>query len=208
MGFFYDDRPSKSTAQHAGTSPRCSCEACGNPTTLLHDFIDRHGDIWQLCERCYKLAVNPAESPELARRDRKVAAWLAVIGVVALSFVLFGCANGEIRYTVYDGIPVIEHIDTFDAPEPCTRRYTDGCWQMVSFYGNITHHIWRSDIGPAYVLKHEVGHAKGMRHSAFAVHPIYRTNCATITVGIEGYPAGSLVCNDGRSEWIVDREAV
>lgn len=99
MSYFYDDRPSKGTAPHAGPAPQCSCESCKNGSTMLYAFIDRHGDISQLCERCYKLAIKPQESPELARRDRRFALWFAVIGTIALAFVLFGCSTAPQRMT-------------------------------------------------------------------------------------------------------------
>lgn len=208
MGFFYDDRPSKSMAQHAGIAMPCRCDACGTPTAMQHAFIDRHGSIEQLCANCYTQALEGNESPELARRDRIAATVMAVVGGAALLVWLTGCAGGEVRHAVYDGIPVIEHIDMNDQPDVCTRRYTDGCWEMRVTGDKVEHRIWYSRLGAPYVKTHELGHVKGLRHSAFSIHPFYRVNCATITVGIEGYPFGSLICNDGRKEWIVEQEAI
>ncbi|MCR4303716.1 MAG: hypothetical protein NUV63_05745, partial [Gallionella sp.] len=78
------------------------CEACGTPTPMQYDYVDRHGDIEALCANCYTLALEGNESPELASRDRRAAWGLATIGAVLLLW-LTGCGSGEIRRSVHDG---------------------------------------------------------------------------------------------------------
>lgn len=75
------------------------CEACGTSIAIRHDFIDRHGDIEQLCADCYAEALEGSESPELAKRDRRWAWWMTAIGAAALAFVLFGCSTAPQRLT-------------------------------------------------------------------------------------------------------------
>ena len=57
-----------------------TCEACMLPTVQTYDYVDRHGDIEQLCATCYCAALNPAELPTLPARVRLMA-WLCLFGV-------------------------------------------------------------------------------------------------------------------------------
>ena len=56
-----------------------TCEACGFPTVQPHDFVDKHGDIEQLCATCYCAALNPTEPPTAPARLRLMA-WLCIFG--------------------------------------------------------------------------------------------------------------------------------
>lgn len=192
------------------------CEACGTPTPMQYDYVDRHGDIEQLCAACYTLALEGNESPELARRDRRVAWVLAAIGAVLLLW-LTGCATGEIRRSVVNGETLIEHIDTTDQPAKCGRWTNSGCFQLRLVNERLEKHIWKSSVGQAYVARHEDAHRKGMWHTEAKRHPMYNlvltayqqsqarnvVLCSTITAGAPGYPLGHLLCNDGRSEWTI-----
>lgn len=127
----------------------------------------------------------------------------AVIRSLLLLALLAGCAGGEIRRSSYEGLTIVEHVDMADQPDVCSRRYTDGCYQRLVVSGAVEHHIWFSKVGASYVRRHEISHAKGMKHTQWALHPIYQANCSTITVGAEGYPVGLLLCVDGKKEWVI-----
>ena len=126
--------------------------------------------------------------------------------VLIIALVLTGCADGEVRHTTYDGILVVEHIDTSDAPAPCGISHLHGCHQMIAGI----QHVWYSAVSPRFVARHEIKlHVRGLQHGPYSKRgPFGGDWCATITVGVEGYPLGSLICNDGRSEWVVEKEAV
>ena len=55
-----------------------ACERCRFPSSQTYDYIDRHGDIHELCATCYHVALHPVESPDLAtpttRRQRAATA--------------------------------------------------------------------------------------------------------------------------------------
>lgn len=126
----------------------------------------------------------------------------AVTLTTIICALIAGCAAGEIRHSTYNGIPLVEHIDTTDQPEKCYRQHEAGCSQWRDVDGKLERHIWYSVVGPIYVLPHELAHDK-MHHAAWVYNPWYKANCATIIAGAPGYPLGHLLCNDNRSEWTI-----
>ena len=144
--------------------------------------------------------------------------------IILSASVLAGCDTmGEIRRSVEDGVPVVEHIDTNDQPDDCPRAHNTGCFQLVTLNGIVVEkRIWKSSVAPSHVARHEAAHkgdgrSPGMQHTEWQRHPLYGVAmtdyqrsqprnavlCATITVGYAGYPLGHLLCNDGRSEWTI-----
>lgn len=125
-----------------------------------------------------------------------------MIRLLVLLALLGGCAVGEIRRSIYNGLPLVEHIDTTDQPEWCYRQHDAGCSEWRYAGPALERHIWYSAVGPSYVLKHELAHDV-MLHTAWRWNTWYKANCATIVVGSSGYPLGHLLCNDGKSEWTI-----
>lgn len=203
MGFFYDDRPSKSTAPHAGIAPPYQCEACGTPIAIRHDFIDRSGDIEQLCADCYTLALEGNESPELARRDR-IAAWvMAVVGGAALLLWLTGCdsmprKNPAPSIVIINGEAWTEHVDADDPPAACGPVETwAGC--RVTSLKRID---YRSPVAN-WTIEHERTEAAGMRHGPYS--PDFSGHmCAVIVVGLGKYPTGGKLCIGPMGEYILE----
>lgn len=176
------------------------CDGC-HQAIAAKTYFDRHGDPELLCEPCYRRAIDGDTSEDLKRRDKLVAQILAGAGVLVLAYMLLGCATPQIKSRVASGIPVIEHIDTGDAPPPCGVSHLHGCFDVVDGVA----HVWYSSVSPKYVLDHEIeGHVKGMRHGPYAYRGAMRSHwCAEITRGTERYPMGSLVCNDGNREYLL-----
>lgn len=61
-----------------------TCEACGFPTVQPHDFVDRHGDIEQLCAGCYCDALRYAK-PTTPIVIPRLMAWLCAFGIVGFA---------------------------------------------------------------------------------------------------------------------------
>ena len=130
-----------------------------------------------------------------------------MIRAAALVALLSACSAPSVKYTLIDGVEVVEHIDMVDNPcgnrGPASgchwvtpRRVADG--QFVS-----VHHIAYSSVAPAYVRVHELAHAvDGMRHDEWRFNPWHKETCARITAAAVGYPMGAMICVDGRREII------
>lgn len=131
--------------------------------------------------------------------------WTFLLGVILAS--LFGCAGLQprIESRTVDGVTVVAHIDTGDAPAPCGISHLHGCYQMIEGVG----HVWYSDVSPPSVLIHEVkGHGMGMQHGEYSKRgPFGGDWCATVTAGNQHYPLGSVICYDGRNEYFLQAPA-
>lgn len=189
--FFDSDRPYHEL--HA-------CEHCGDEVAQLHAWITRHGDMLQLCERCYLEGINPVESPALARRDRIAATVLAVVGGAALLLWLSGCdtmpRKAEKRVVIINGEAWTEHIDADDPPAACGPVETwAGC--RVTSLKRID---YRAPVAN-WTIEHERTEAAGMRHGAYS--PDFSGHmCATILVGLGKYPTGGRLCISQQGEEI------
>ena len=115
--------------------------------------------------------------------------------LLLLSSLLVGCADHGSVMKI-DGI--YHHIDT-DRPASCQR--TGGCYLLVDG----EHRIYYSAASPGYVLPHELGHAKGMRHTEWSRDDWAGEVCAVVSVPAQGYPLGAKICIDGRHERIITR---
>lgn len=118
---------------------------------------------------------------------------------IILCLLLSACASPITKLTIIDGAPVFEHIDHND--NPCGNRgLAAGCQQGNS--------IWYSSVGPAYVRDHELAHIRGMRHGEWRYDSWRKQTCTVITVGIEGYPQGAVLCHDGNRQAIYPQQAM
>ena len=201
--WFYSDRPYKFTTPHAGASSRYICESCGCPTLVQHSYIDRHGDIEQLCADCYTLALEGNESPELARRDR-IAAWvMAVVGGAALLLWLTGCDSMPHKpqapaIVIINGEAWTEYVDADDPPKACGPVETwAGC--RVTSLKRID---YRSPVAN-WTIEHERTEAAGMRHGPYS-RDFDGHACATIVVGLGKYPTGGKLCIGPMGEYILE----
>jgi len=127
-----------------------------------------------------------------------------VIRAAALVALLSACSAPSVKYSLIDGVEVIEHIDMID--NPCGNRgIAAGCYwvtprRVAGGQFAVVHHVAYSSVAPAYVRLHELAHVKGMRHDDWRFNSWHKETCARITAGIVGYPAGSVICVDGKRE--------
>ena len=102
----------------------------------------------------------------------------------------------QMRLTEVDGIEIVEHIDD-KMPPGCEQAYPlGGCYQQNAG----RHHIWYSVVSMPYVRRHEVAHAKGMRHSHWVSYG--GESCSTVLVGADGYLPGQRLCIGSRGEYV------
>lgn len=127
-----------------------------------------------------------------------------MIRAAALVALLWACAAPSVKYTLIDGVEVVEHVDMVD--NPCGNRgVAVGCHWITPRRGAdgqfvTVHHIAYSSVAPGYVRVHELAHAvEGMRHGEWHDNRHGET-CARITAAAMGYPLGAMICVDGRRE--------
>lgn len=184
------------------TAPR-TCDHCGIDIAGLprNSYIDRHGDIADVCDACYAAASNPPEAPDLRRRDRIVACGLVVLAILVL-LATHGCAAFAPRIDIVmldDGRIAIEHIDTDDAPAACgDRSEWAGCHQLRDGIP----HIWRSSLSAAHTRRHERAHAMGMQHGPWTTDHLGR-RWARVTHGGGHYQPGQWIVIDARGEFLL-----
>lgn len=185
--FFTSDRPYHEL--HA-------CEHCGLLSAQQFSYVNKHGDIEQLCERCYREAVKPVESPALARRDKRVAWGLAVIGAALLLW-LSGCSTRPhtVETRIVNGKKVEIHTDAPSELEPKCQEPWAGCTALL------TNTIYlRSALLRKGMKEHEIAHVEGMRHTAWVHHQFLNWKCATVTAAGGGYKVGQVICNRSDGE--------
>lgn len=171
-----------------------ACEHCGDETAQQLAYIDRHGDIEQLCRRCYLEATEGSESPELARRDKRVAWGLAVIGGALLLW-LSGCATRPhtVETRIVNGKPIEIHTDAPEFMEPPCPEPWAGCHVAGRIF-------FRSAYARPWMLKHELAHEDGMAHTPWEMYQFMRARCATVTAAGGGYKVGQVMCNRSDGE--------
>lgn len=168
-----------------------ACEHCGLLSAQQFAYVNKHGDIEQLCERCYLEAVKPQESPALARRDKRVAWGLAVIGGAALLLWLSGCATRPhtVETRIVNGKSIEIHTDAPEFMEP----QLPVAW--IGYYEAARDRIFLRSPVRQWVVNHELAHAEGMLHTAWVHHEFNRMNCATVVKAGGRYRVGQVICN-------------
>lgn len=199
MGYFYDDRTFKGAARHAGIAQDYQCGACGTPTPMQYDYVDKHGDIEALCANCYTLALEGSESPELASRDRRAAWILATIGAVLLLVWITGCSNRHtVEYRVVNGKRIAIHTDAPESLEKTAKNCLepwDGCADIDTNRVFMRSPVVENDV------EHELDHHAGMRHWPWMRYGYFGT-CAYVFAGGKKYRADTMICRVGKQETI------
>lgn len=125
--------------------------------------------------------------------------WLFILGLVAAS--LAGCSSlqPKVQARVVQGVKIVDHIDTDDAPKACgDRSEWAGCHMVV---GDVRH-IWRSSFVQQWVIDHEDAHALGMMHTEWKADFTGR-KCALIFASYGKYKQGDTLCIDQSGESII-----
>lgn len=129
--------------------------------------------------------------------------FVAIIFVLAFCLApLVGCSPLRPMVVERDvqGIKVVDHIDTDDAPDSCGDRSAwGGCHVQIGE----KHHIWRSSFVSQNVIAHEDAHVLGMRHTAWTPDFTGR-QCATVLISGGQYKAGQMLCVGPRGEEVIN----
>ena len=167
-----------------------SCEQCGLPVALQHAYIDRHGDIKQLCGNCYDEALEGEESPELVKRDKRAALVLVLIGAALLLW-MNGCATRphKVETRIVNGKSIEIHTDAPSDLEP----QLPVAW--IGYYEAARDRIFLRSPVRQWVVNHELAHAEGMLHTAWVHHEFNRMVCATVVKAGGRYRVGQVICS-------------
>ncbi len=114
------------------------------------------------------------------------------------TLLLAGCLTLPPRteYYTIEGISVPVHYDSPNDPCPA---------ESAACYVFATGEVFIRSPVKGYILKHELSHAVGMRHSEWQYYPVIRMSCAVVWAPGGGYNINDVLCLDGHSERVFNR---